>query len=96
MRQSPERVEKLVLLDTSSRPDTQEQSEARRTQMALAKDGRIREVLEAGFPHSVHPKHRADQRLRDAFIAIFPAFVSVALPDEPRPECPGEQQVVGA
>jgi pimeloyl-ACP methyl ester carboxylesterase len=66
MRQSPERVEKLVLLDTSSRPDTQEQSEARRTQMALAKDGRIHEVLEAGFPHLVHPKHRADQRLRDA------------------------------
>src|ERR1700722_5985075 len=65
MRQSPERVEKLALLDTSSRPDTREQREARRTQMALAKDGRIHEVLDAGFPHLVHYKHRADQRLRD-------------------------------
>src|SRR6202049_1709671 len=48
MRQSPERVEKLALLDTSSRADTREQSEARRTQMALAKGGRIRQVPDPG------------------------------------------------
>jgi pimeloyl-ACP methyl ester carboxylesterase len=66
MRQSPGRVEKMALLDTSSRPDTLEQTEARRTQMALAKDGRINEVLDAGFAQLVHPKHRTDQRLRNA------------------------------
>jgi pimeloyl-ACP methyl ester carboxylesterase len=64
MRQSPERVAKLALLDTSPRPDTPEQSEARRAQIALAKSGRFAEVLDAAFPPLVHPKHRADERVR--------------------------------
>jgi pimeloyl-ACP methyl ester carboxylesterase len=64
MRQAPERVAKLALLDTSARPDTPEQSEARRAQIALAKSGRLPEVLDAMFPRLVHPKHRADERVR--------------------------------
>jgi pimeloyl-ACP methyl ester carboxylesterase len=64
MRQSPERVAKLGLLDTSARPDTPEQSDMRRTQIELAKSGRFSEVLDAVFPRLVHPKHRADERVR--------------------------------
>ena len=64
MRQAPERVAKLALLDTSARPDTPEQSEARRAQIALAKTGRLSEVLDALFPRLVHPKHRLDERVR--------------------------------
>jgi pimeloyl-ACP methyl ester carboxylesterase len=64
MRQAPERVAKLALLDTSARPDTPEQSEARRAQIALAKTGRLPEVLDALFPRLVHPKHRVDERVR--------------------------------
>jgi pimeloyl-ACP methyl ester carboxylesterase len=64
MRQSPERVAKLALLDTSPRPDTPQQSEARRAQIELAKSGRLTEVLDAAFPNLVHPKHRADERVR--------------------------------
>jgi pimeloyl-ACP methyl ester carboxylesterase len=64
MRQSPERVAKLALLDTSARPDTPEQSEARRAQIALAKSGRFSEVLDTLFPRLVHPKHRTDERVR--------------------------------
>jgi pimeloyl-ACP methyl ester carboxylesterase len=63
MRQSPERVAKLALLDTSARPDTPEQSEGRRAQIELAKSGRLPEVLDALFPRLVHPKHRADERV---------------------------------
>jgi pimeloyl-ACP methyl ester carboxylesterase len=63
-RQAPERVAKLALLDTSARPDTPEQSEARRAQITLAKNGRLAEVLDALFPLLVHPKHRADERVR--------------------------------
>ncbi len=37
LRQAPERVAKLALLDTSARPDTPEQSELRRAQIELAK-----------------------------------------------------------
>jgi pimeloyl-ACP methyl ester carboxylesterase len=64
MRQSPERVAKLALLDTSPRPDTPQQSEARRAQIELAKSGRFTEVVDAAFPNLVHPKHRADERVR--------------------------------
>lgn len=63
MRQAPERVAKLALLDTSARPDTPEQSEARRAQITLAKNGRLAEVLDAMFPNLVHPKHRTDERM---------------------------------
>jgi pimeloyl-ACP methyl ester carboxylesterase len=64
MRQAPERVAKLALLDTSARPDTPEQSEARRAQIALAQTGRLSEAVDALFPRLVHPKHRADERVR--------------------------------
>jgi pimeloyl-ACP methyl ester carboxylesterase len=70
MRQSPERVAKLALLDTSARPDTPEQSEARRAQIALARSGRLAEVLDAGFPHLLHPKHRGDERVRQLLIQM--------------------------
>lgn len=64
LRQAPERVMKLALLDTSARPDTPEQSEARLSQIALAAVGRLAEVVDAAFPRLVHPKHRADPRVR--------------------------------
>jgi pimeloyl-ACP methyl ester carboxylesterase len=64
MRQSPGRVAKLALLDTSARPDTPEQTEARRAQIALAQSGRISEALDALFLRLVHPKHRSDERVR--------------------------------
>ncbi|MDF2799889.1 MAG: putative hydrolase or acyltransferase of alpha/beta superfamily, partial [Devosia sp.] len=39
MRQAPERVVKLALLDTSARPDTPEQTAVRRERLARAKAG---------------------------------------------------------
>ncbi len=38
LRQAPGRVDRLALLDTSARPDTPEQSERRRTLIALARE----------------------------------------------------------
>ena len=64
LRQAPERVVKLVLLDTSCRPDAPEQSAARCAQIALAKSGRLGEVCDATFPRSVHPKHWSDPGMR--------------------------------
>lgn len=65
LRQAPERVATLVLMDTTARPDTPEQSNARRAQIALARSGRVAEVLDAAFPRLVHPEHRTDPRLRE-------------------------------
>ena len=64
LRQAPERVVKLALLDTSARADTPEQSAARREQMALASNGRFEKVVEAQFVRAVHATRRADAELR--------------------------------
>ena len=64
LRQAPERVVKLALLDTAAQPDTPEQSAARRAQMALASSGRLEEVVEAQFMRAVHVSRRADAALR--------------------------------
>lgn len=65
LRQAPERVAKLVLLDTSARPDTPEQSEVRREQIELAKRGRLSEVVDASIPRLVLAPRRIDPRVRE-------------------------------
>lgn len=67
MRQAPQRVARLALLDTSARADTPEQSAARRAQIALASQGRLAEVLDAAFPRLFARAHREDAALRRVF-----------------------------
>jgi pimeloyl-ACP methyl ester carboxylesterase len=64
MRQAPERVAKLALLNTSARPDAPEASERRRQQMQMARDGGLRDVLDMIFPTFVHPARVGDTALR--------------------------------
>lgn len=64
MRQAPERVVKLALLDTGARADTPEQTERRRALMAMAKDGRYAEIPELAFPLYVHRNRHGDQTLK--------------------------------
>jgi pimeloyl-ACP methyl ester carboxylesterase len=64
MRQAPDQVTKLALLDTSARADTPEQSERRRAQIRLAQSGRFAEISDLLFPLLVHRGHRGDQALR--------------------------------
>jgi len=64
VRQAPERVARLALLDTSARPDTPEQTERRRSMMALAEDGRFAEVPDLLFPVFVHHDRHGDEALR--------------------------------
>jgi len=64
MRQAPERVAKLALLNTQARPDTMEASERRRGMMARARAGDYRGVLDELFPGFVHPSRREDASLR--------------------------------
>ena len=65
VRQAPARVAKLALLDTSARPDTPEQSAARRTQLVQAAAGGFASVVESQFERLVHPARRADAALRE-------------------------------
>jgi pimeloyl-ACP methyl ester carboxylesterase len=58
MRQAPERVARLALLDTSARPDAPAQTETRRALMARARRGEFEAVLAETAPNLLHPDHR--------------------------------------
>jgi pimeloyl-ACP methyl ester carboxylesterase len=64
MRQAPDRVAKLALVNTQARPDTPEASTRRRALVARAKAGEYRAVLDELFPGFVHPSRREDCALR--------------------------------
>jgi pimeloyl-ACP methyl ester carboxylesterase len=64
MRQAPDRVLRLALLDTSARPDTPAQSERRAERVAMARAGRFSESLELQYPIVVHESRQNDNGLR--------------------------------
>lgn len=66
MRQAPERVRKLALLDTAARADTPEQTEKRHAFIELANLGKFLGVTETLMPVLVHPSRLADTALTDA------------------------------
>jgi pimeloyl-ACP methyl ester carboxylesterase len=64
MRQAPERVTKLALLDTSARPETPEQTERREKLIALAEQGRMREIMDVLWLVMVDPSRLKESALR--------------------------------
>jgi len=70
MRQAPQRVERLALLDTSARPDTPEQTQRRRDLMALCARGNFRGVSSVLMPLMIHAQHLGDKTLVEDIIAM--------------------------
>ena len=70
LRQAPERVSKLALLDTSARADTPEQIEARRLLIERVGNGELEAVLAQITPNLLHPAHRDRQDLIDIQIRM--------------------------
>jgi pimeloyl-ACP methyl ester carboxylesterase len=64
LRQAPERVAKLALMNTQARPDTPEATTRRRGLMARAQSGDYRGVLDEMFQGFVHPSRLGDASLR--------------------------------
>ena len=64
LRQAPDRVVRLALLDTSARADTPEQSAKRESQIAMARDGPYAAIAALQFPAFVHPSRARDAKLR--------------------------------
>lgn len=62
-RQAPDRVAKLVLLDTSARPDLPEQTEQRMRQIELARGGRFGQIAGMLFPRLVAASRHGNQAL---------------------------------
>jgi pimeloyl-ACP methyl ester carboxylesterase len=65
LRQAPERVAKLALLDTTARPDLPEQTEGRQRQIDLARAGRFATISDLLFPKFVALARHDDAALRD-------------------------------
>ena len=70
MRQAPQRVVKLALMDTGARPETAEQTERRQAPMAMARAGKLIEVADELFVFFVHPDRHGDVVLRDTVRAM--------------------------
>jgi len=64
VRQAPQRVAKLALLDTGARPETAEQTAGRLPRIELAKSGRFAEVPDLQFPALVHRNRHGDAALK--------------------------------
>ncbi|MGE0094877.1 MAG: alpha/beta fold hydrolase [Alphaproteobacteria bacterium] len=63
MRQAPERVDRLALLDTSARPDPPEMVQRRRDLTRLTHVGQFKGVTPRLLPSFIHPSQLADQAL---------------------------------
>ena len=101
LRQAPQRVSALALMDTSARPDTPEATDNRRRLMALAERD-FPAVVETLLPKLMTPGHVADPRLAkvvrdmagrvgaDAFVRQERAIIGRAdsRPDLARIACP--------
>lgn len=70
MRQAPQRVAKLALLDTSARPDDAELTARRQAPMAKARAGKLIEVVDESFVFYVHPDRHGDVALRNVVRAM--------------------------
>jgi pimeloyl-ACP methyl ester carboxylesterase len=64
LRQAPERVLKLALLDTSARPDTPEQTERRDALIEVAREGNLIEINDRLWPLLVHSSRQMNKALR--------------------------------
>jgi pimeloyl-ACP methyl ester carboxylesterase len=64
MRQAPQRVAKLALINTQARPDTAEISARRRGLIVRARDSGLHGILDEMFPLLVHPSRAGDAALR--------------------------------
>lgn len=73
MRQAPGRVERLALLDTSARPDSDEQTENRRRLVALAEKKGVSVPAREMFPKLVAPSRSNDELLRAIFLDMAEA-----------------------
>ena len=70
LRQAPERVLRLALLDTNARADTEEQTARRRGLIGLAEKGEFHGVTPRLLPVFLHPARLADQPLIESVTAM--------------------------
>src|SRR5262245_10857853 len=70
LRQAPDRVERLALLDTGSRADTPERTAARRDLIATAERGGVRRAQELLMPVLIHASRLGERALVDTVLQM--------------------------
>jgi pimeloyl-ACP methyl ester carboxylesterase len=70
MRQAPERVIKLALLDTSARPATPEQIKEGRALVELSRTADFKALLAQALSSILHPAHQNDLALREVNVRM--------------------------
>jgi pimeloyl-ACP methyl ester carboxylesterase len=70
MRQAPERVMRLALLDTSARPDTPEQTKDRRALINMCQQGQFKGVTPRLLPRWIHPSRLNDKALTETVMIM--------------------------
>lgn len=70
MRQAPERVVRLALLDTAATPDTEERRQRRLDLIKLAEIGEFKGVAPRLLPQFIHPDRLQDGTLTDAVMEM--------------------------
>jgi pimeloyl-ACP methyl ester carboxylesterase len=70
MRQAPQRVTRLALLDTSARADTPERAAQRRGFIELVHKGHFKGITPRMLPVYLHPDHLKDEAIAGAVIGM--------------------------
>jgi pimeloyl-ACP methyl ester carboxylesterase len=71
VRQEPDRIERLALLDTSALSDTPEQTERRLKLIAMAQTGEFKSVRDTLWPLFVHPARHDNVALKRAVFKMM-------------------------
>lgn len=70
-RRAPERVQGLALLGTSARPDTPERLALRAQGIAMMRDGRFHELMQANLAYAFHVSRLAESDLMRRFLDML-------------------------
>lgn len=70
LRQAPERITRLALIDTMARLDTPERLQKRHDAIRLAQAGKHRQIVAANYAESVHPQNARDAAIRETSIRM--------------------------
>jgi pimeloyl-ACP methyl ester carboxylesterase len=70
LRQVPDRVERLALIDTSARADTADQTKHRQALIELSRQGPFRGVTRRLLPQLIHPSRLDDVALAETIYAM--------------------------
>jgi len=70
MREAPERVMRLCLLDTWARPDTPELTQRRQTLLKMAREGNFKGVTALLLPHFIHASRIEDAELTGIILGM--------------------------